>query len=254
MMTKAMHQIMIDQSKVFANTIQNAIIYALKKGAEGGYLGPAYYQPKQTPLVFQQNQSANPPIDDPTAKATPSPQAATSSLSDVQPIQNQSGDNKDKNPAVTSPVQSIVQDQVLPVQDQHKYPAMRDLDGKLEGWDLPRDNFETNISNFFGLVIEEILEVKCPQSYQATFGGTPGTPHMTGEGVVFVYFNHGSKTFERFKISPAHAHMVIPTEKRSHIPPQRPNPTPPQRSAQQPILGMPVQTAPQPQPTLGMPI
>jgi hypothetical protein len=30
MMTKAMHQIMNDQSKVFANTIQNAIIDALK--------------------------------------------------------------------------------------------------------------------------------------------------------------------------------------------------------------------------------
>jgi hypothetical protein len=57
MMTKDMHQTMIDQSKVFANTIQNAIIDALKKGTEGGYLGPAYYQPKQTPLVFQQNQS-----------------------------------------------------------------------------------------------------------------------------------------------------------------------------------------------------
>jgi hypothetical protein len=34
MMTKAMHQTMIDQSKVFENTIQNAIIDALKKGAE----------------------------------------------------------------------------------------------------------------------------------------------------------------------------------------------------------------------------
>jgi hypothetical protein len=55
--------------------------------------------------------------------------------------------------------------------------------------------------------------------------------HMNGEGVVFVYFNHGSTTFERVKISPAHAHMVIPTEKRAPIPPHRPNPTPPQRSA-----------------------
>jgi hypothetical protein len=52
MMTKVMHQTMIDQSKVFTNTIQNAIIDALKKGAEGGYMGPAYYQPKQTPPVF----------------------------------------------------------------------------------------------------------------------------------------------------------------------------------------------------------
>jgi hypothetical protein len=43
---------MIDRSKVFANTIQNAIIDALKKGAEGWYLGPAYYQQKQTPPLF----------------------------------------------------------------------------------------------------------------------------------------------------------------------------------------------------------
>jgi hypothetical protein len=65
------------------NTIQNAIIDALKKGAEGGYLGPAYYQPKQTPPVFQQGQSAIPLIDDSTAKATPSPQAAASSSSNT---------------------------------------------------------------------------------------------------------------------------------------------------------------------------
>jgi hypothetical protein len=52
MMTKAMHQIMIDQFKIFTNTIKNVIIDALKKGAEGGYLGPTYYQPKQTPPVF----------------------------------------------------------------------------------------------------------------------------------------------------------------------------------------------------------
>jgi hypothetical protein len=140
------------------------------------------------------------------------------------------------------------------VQNQHKYPAMRDPDGKLAGLDLPRDHFETNISNFFEPVIKEIPEVKYPQSYQDAFGGTPGTAHMTGEGVVFVYFNHGSKTFERFKINPAHAHMIVPTEKRPPIPPQRPNPTPPQRSAQQRILGMPVQTAPLQQPTLRMPI
>jgi hypothetical protein len=38
------------------------------------------------------------------------------------------------------------------VQNQHKYPARRDLDGKLAGWDLPRDHF----------VIEEIPEVKYP--------------------------------------------------------------------------------------------
>jgi hypothetical protein len=94
---------------------------------------------------------------------------------------------------------------MLPVQNQQKYPAIRDSDGKLAGWDLPRDHF----------VIEEILEVKYPQSYQDTFGGTPGTVHMTREGVVFVYFNHASKKFERVKIGPAHAHMIIPTEKNT---------------------------------------
>jgi hypothetical protein len=45
MMTKAMHQTMIDQAKVFANTMQNSLIEALKKGEEGGYLEPAYFQP-----------------------------------------------------------------------------------------------------------------------------------------------------------------------------------------------------------------
>jgi hypothetical protein len=54
MMTKVMHQTMIDQSKVFVNTIQNFLIEALKKGVEGGYLGPAYFQPNRTPPVFQQ--------------------------------------------------------------------------------------------------------------------------------------------------------------------------------------------------------
>jgi hypothetical protein len=48
------------------------------------------------------------------------------------------------------------------VQEQHKYPTMRDPDGNLAGWDLPRDHFETNISNFFWPVFEEILEVKYP--------------------------------------------------------------------------------------------
>jgi hypothetical protein len=164
MMTKVMHQTMIDQSKVFADTIQNTIIDALKKGAEGGYLGSAYYQPKQTPPMFQQDRSAIPPIDDLTAKATSSPQAAASSSSDAQPIQKQSGDGKDKDIVVITSVQSVFQDQVLPVQNQHKYPAMRDSDGKLAGWDLPHDHF----------VIEEIPEVKYPQSYQVTFGGTQG--------------------------------------------------------------------------------
>jgi hypothetical protein len=156
--------------------------------------------------MFQQDQSAIRSIDDPTVKASPSPQAAASSSSDTQPIQNQSGDGKEKDPAVTTPVQSVVQDQVLPVQTKHKYPAMRDSYGKLAGWDLPRDHF----------VIEEIPEVKYPQSYQATFGGTPETAHMTGEGIVFVYFNHESNNFERVKIGPAHANMhYVKTSNRS---------------------------------------
>jgi hypothetical protein len=115
---------------------------------------------------------------------------------------------------------------------------------KLAGWGLPCDHFENDISNFLEPQPEEISKVKYPQSYQDTFGGTPGTVHMNGEGVVFVYFNHESKAFERVKISPAHAHMFIPTEKRALIPPHNPTFAPPQRSAQQPILGMPVQTAP----------
>jgi hypothetical protein len=102
--------------------------------------------------MFRQDQSAIPLIDDPIEKATPSPQAATSSSSDAQPVHNQSGDGKDKVLAVTLPVQSTIQDQVLPVQNQHKYPAMRDSYGKLAGWDLPRYHF----------MIKEISEVKYP--------------------------------------------------------------------------------------------
>jgi hypothetical protein len=124
----------------------------------------------------------------------------------------------------------------------------------LTGWSLLHDQFDKDISNFFEVVPEELPEVKYPPSYQATIGGTPGTVHMNGEGVVFVYFNHWSKAFERVKIGTNRAHMVIPTEKRAPIPPHRPNPTPPQRSAQQPILEMPMQTAPLQQPTLRMPI
>jgi hypothetical protein len=176
-------------------------------------------------------------IDDPTVKVAPSPHVATGSSSDFQPIQNQGVGEKAKDPAVTMPmiqsheVQSNAQDQAFSVQNQ-KYPPMRNQDEKLAGWVLPRDHYENDFSNFLEPLPEEILEVKYPQSYQATFGGTPRTIHMNGEGVVFVYFNHGSKNFERIKISPAHAHMVIPTEKRAPILPQKPTPIPPQRSAQ----------------------
>jgi hypothetical protein len=64
------------------------------------------------------------------------------------------------------------------------------------------------------------------------FGGTPGTVHMNNDGVEFVYFNHGSKAFERVKISPAHAHMVILTERKDLVLPKKPTPVKPQRSAQ----------------------
>jgi hypothetical protein len=60
MMTKAMHQTMIDHSKVFANTIQNAIIDAHKKGGEGGYLGPAYFF-NQNKLLQCSNKTNQPP-------------------------------------------------------------------------------------------------------------------------------------------------------------------------------------------------
>jgi hypothetical protein len=59
---------------------------------------------------------------------------------------------------------------------------------------------------------------------------------MNKEGVEFVYFNNGSKAFERVKISPAHAHMVVLTKRKAHVQSQK--------SAQQPILGMSVQTTP----------
>jgi hypothetical protein len=59
---------------------------------------------------------------------------------------------------------------MFPVQNQQKYPVMRDQDGRLAGWHLPHDHFETNISNFFEPLLEKISEVKYPQSYQATFG------------------------------------------------------------------------------------
>jgi hypothetical protein len=119
---------------------------------------------------------------------------------------------------------------------------MRNQDEKLVGWDLPRDHFVTNISNFFEHLPDKIPEVKYPQSYQAMLGGTPGTMHMNKDGVEFVYFHLGSKAFERVKIGPSHTHMVIPT-KKALILPQKPIPIQPQRPAQQPILGMLVQTA-----------
>jgi hypothetical protein len=123
---------------------------------------------------------------------------------------------------------------------------MRDQYKKLAGWDLYRDHFETDILNFFESQPEEVPEVKYPQSYQAMFGGTPGTVHMMKEGVEFFYFNHGNKGFERVKISPANAHMNIPMERKAPIPPQRPVP--------QPALGMPIQTTPLRQSTLMQPV
>jgi hypothetical protein len=44
---------------------------------------------------------------------------------------------------------------------------------------------------------------------------------MTKEGVEFVYFNQRIKGFERVKVNPAHAHMVIPIERKDPVPPQK---------------------------------
>jgi hypothetical protein len=46
MMNKSMHQTMIDQSTILANTIQNCLTETLKKRIEEGYVGPAYFQPR----------------------------------------------------------------------------------------------------------------------------------------------------------------------------------------------------------------
>jgi hypothetical protein len=172
MMNKAMHQTMIDQAKVPASTIQNCLTETLKKGAEGGYMGPTYFQPNGTPPVFQKDQSASPTIDDSTLRVSPSPQInanAPGSSSDSQSIQNQSVGDKSKDPAVTMPVvqthslQSNVQDQTFSVQNHHqKYPTIRDHDENLARWDLARDHFETNISNVFEPQHEEIPKVKYP--------------------------------------------------------------------------------------------
>jgi hypothetical protein len=255
MMNKAMHQTMIDQSKVLANTIQNCLTETLKKGTEEGYMRPTYFQPRRTP-VFPKGQSASSLIDDPTAGIAPSPQinaTAPGSLSYAQPIQSQKVGEMPKDPSTTVLIvqtyssQSKVQDQTFSVQNHHQqYPAMRDQNGRLLGWGLPHDHFEIDISNFFEPQPEEISEVKYLESYQAMFGGTPGTVHMTKEGVEFVYFNHGSKAFERVKISPVHTHMVISMERKAPVPPQRPAP--------QPILEMPIQTTPLQQTTSVQPI
>jgi hypothetical protein len=57
--------------------------------------------------VFQHNQLAPLPIDDPTRGKSPSPQinaTAPGSSSDSQPIQNQGVGDKAKDPTVTMPV------------------------------------------------------------------------------------------------------------------------------------------------------
>jgi hypothetical protein len=101
MLTKVMHQTMIDQAKVFANTVQNSLIKALNKGAKGGL---AYFQPKRTPPVLQQDQSTALPIDDSTVRIAPSPQVVTGSSSNSQPIQNQGIGEKAKDLVVTMPM------------------------------------------------------------------------------------------------------------------------------------------------------
>jgi hypothetical protein len=54
--------------------------------------------------MFQHDQSTSPPIDDPTVRVAPSPQVATGSSSDSQPIQNQGIGEKAKDLAVTIPM------------------------------------------------------------------------------------------------------------------------------------------------------
>jgi hypothetical protein len=126
-----------------------------------------------------------------------------------------------KDPTVTMPVvqsystQSNIQDQTFSLHNPHqRYLATRDRDRRLARWDFPHDHFETFISNFIKSQPEEVPKVKYPQSYQAMFGGTPGTVHMIKEGVKFAYLNHGNKAFERVEINLAHAHMVIPMGKK----------------------------------------
>jgi hypothetical protein len=125
---------------------------------------------------------------------------------------------------------------------------MRGQDGRLAGWYFPRDHFETNISSFFELLPEEIPEVKYPQSYQATFGGTVGTVHMNGKEWCLSTSIMGAKPLKESRSA-----QLMLIGKRALIPPHKPNPAPPQRSAQQPILEILVQTTPPQQPTLGCP-
>jgi hypothetical protein len=174
MMTKAMHQTMIDQSKVFANTIQNAIIDALKKGAEGGYLGPAYYQPNKILYCSSKTNRSTRQLMIQQQKLHHLHKMLLVLHRMLSRFRIKVVMEKIKILLSRHKGKSIIQDQMLAVQNQHKYSAMRDPDGKLAGWDLPRDHFETNISNFFEPVPEEVPKVKYPQSYQATFGGTPG--------------------------------------------------------------------------------
>jgi hypothetical protein len=124
MMNKAMHQTMIDQSKVLANTIHNCLTEALKKGTKEGYVGPAYFQPRRSPLVFPKGQSASQAIDDSRVGIAPSPKinaTAPDSSSDAQPIQDQNIGDVPKDPSITVPkvqtysAQPNVQDQTFSV-------------------------------------------------------------------------------------------------------------------------------------------
>jgi hypothetical protein len=124
MVNKAMHQTMINQSKVLANTIQNCVTGMLKKGTKEEYAGPAYFQPRRTPPVFPKDQLPSVLIDYPTAGVAPSPQinvTAPDSSSVAQPIQNQNIGSMSKDPNVTVPIvqtysaQSNVQDQTFSV-------------------------------------------------------------------------------------------------------------------------------------------
>jgi hypothetical protein len=75
----------------------------LKKGIEDGYVGPAYFQPRWSPPVFQRVQPASQPIDDPAVGITPCPQINTTTpdfSSDAQLIQSHNVRDAPKNSTI----------------------------------------------------------------------------------------------------------------------------------------------------------
>jgi hypothetical protein len=73
-MNEVVHQTTINQSTLLTNPIQISLTETFKNGTKEGYVGSAYFQPGQSPLMFPKAQSASQPICDPTVGVTPSPQ------------------------------------------------------------------------------------------------------------------------------------------------------------------------------------